>query len=132
MRKYRLVNDQVKVNLMNEILNLEASYEHPWVITIKPETRTLDQNAALWPLLQTLSEEKQWTVNGQMQYLSPEDWKDLLTAAFRNQANKIAVGLDGGVVILGSRTSTMTKPEFSDFLEFIHATAADLGVDLGG
>jgi hypothetical protein len=36
--------------------------------------------------------------------------------------------MNGGVVMLGMRTSTFTKQEFSDFIEFLYATAADRGV----
>lgn len=38
------------------------------------------------------------------------------------------MGLDGGVVMLGQRTSQFSKREFSEWLEFLHATAADRGV----
>jgi hypothetical protein len=38
------------------------------------------------------------------------------------------MGLNGGVVMLGLRTSRMSKREFSEYLEFLHATAAERGV----
>jgi hypothetical protein len=69
-------------------------------------------------------------VNGERIQLEPEEWKDILTAAFRNEQHRIAQGLNGGMVILGMRTSRMRKTEFSQFLEFINATAADRGVNL--
>ena len=40
------------------------------------------------------------------------------------------MGLDGGMVMLGARTSTMSKREFSEWLEFLHATAVDRGIEL--
>ena len=40
------------------------------------------------------------------------------------------MGLDGGVVMLGQRTSKFGKKEFSEWLEFLHATAAAREVDL--
>jgi hypothetical protein len=33
-------------------------------------------------------------------------------------------------VVLGLRTSAMGKRRFSEFLDFIHASAVDLGVDV--
>ena len=61
---------------------------------------------------------------------SRADWKDLLTASFRKEA-RVVPNLEGnGFVALGMRTSNMSVPEFSDYLEFIHAFAAREGVDL--
>lgn len=130
MPRFRLVNEGVKRLMLSSLVNLPVSETNPLIVTVKEEGRTLDQNAAMWPLLECFSRQKTWHVNGKLEYLSAEDWKDLLSAAFKNQANRIATGIDGGVVILGSRTSKMTRPEFSDFLEFIHATAAEIGVEL--
>jgi hypothetical protein len=40
------------------------------------------------------------------------------------------MGLDGGVVMLGRRTSKFTKAQFSEWIEFLYATAAARGVRL--
>jgi sugar phosphate isomerase/epimerase len=40
------------------------------------------------------------------------------------------MGLDGGIVMLGQRTSRFTKPQFAEWIEFLYATAADRGVVL--
>lgn len=100
-------------------------------ITIVCEpTRNLDQNAAQWPILQAFSDQLVWPVNGKMETLTPEEWKDLLTAAYKRETVRVAMGLDGGMVMLGARTSKFSKKEFSEWLEFLNATAADRGVDL--
>lgn len=101
-----------------------------YVVTIKPPGRSLDQNAAMWPMLQAFSDQLEWPVNGRMTKMDPEAWKDVLSAAFRKEQARIAMGLDGGVVMLGSRTSKMGKREFSEFLDFINAVAVDRGVDV--
>jgi hypothetical protein len=101
-----------------------------FVTVVCEPTRNLDQNAAQWPILQAFSDQLVWPVNGRMETLTPEEWKDLLTAAFKREAVRVAMGLDGGMVMLGARTSKFGKKEFSDWLEFLHATAADRGVDL--
>jgi len=102
-----------------------------WRIKVEPPARNLEQNALLWVLLTAFSEQLQWPVNGQMTHLSPEDWKDLLTAAYKRETQRVAMGIDGGMVMLGMRTSRMTKPQFAELIEFIQAVAADRGVELG-
>ena len=99
-------------------------------VTIGPEIRTLDQNAAQWPILEAFSKQLQWPINGQLTHMAPEEWKDVLTAAFRRETVRVAMGLDGGMVMLGSRTSKFKKQEFSEYLEFLNATAALRGVVL--
>ena len=97
-------------------------------VTVQAPKRSLAQNAAMWPILEAFSNQLQWPVNGRMVHMTPEEWKDVLTAAFRKETARLAMGLDGGFVMLGSRTSEMLKPEFSEFLEFLHATAIARGV----
>lgn len=98
------------------------------VAAFSDPTRTLEQNAAQWPILEAFAQQLQWPVNGQMVYMTSEEWKDVLTAAFRKEQARLAMGLDGGVVMLGQRTSQFGKREFSDWLEFLHATATARGV----
>lgn len=99
-------------------------------VTISPPLRTLDQNSLLWPLLECFADQLEWPVNGRMTKLSPEDWKDLLTAAYKRESQRVAMGIDGGMVMLGLRTSKMSKRAFSEFIEFVLATAADRRVEL--
>jgi hypothetical protein len=101
-----------------------------WVLTLKLETRTQAQNRLMWPLLTEFSKQLQWPINGHMVNMEPEDWKDVLTAAFKRETVRLTMGLDGGVVMLGQRTSKFTKPEFSEWIEFLFATAAQRGVNL--
>ena len=101
-----------------------------YIVQIKPPNRSLEQNAAQWPILEAFSRQLQWPVNGAMTELSAEEWKDILTAAFRRETARVAMGMDGGVVMLGARTSAFTKAEFSEWIEFLHATAAARGVEI--
>lgn len=97
-------------------------------VTVVDEGRSLEQNAAQWPILDAFSSQLQWPVNAELVYMSAEEWKDLLTAAFNRETVRIAKGLDGGVVMLGLRTSRFTKKRFSEWLDFLNATAALRGV----
>lgn len=99
-----------------------------YVVTVQEPTRSTDQNAAQWPILEAFAEQLQWPVNGAMVNLSAEEWKDVLTAAFQGETVRLAMGLNGGVVMLGLRTSQMGKRRFSEWLDFLNATAALRGV----
>ena len=95
-------------------------------VEIAEPVRSDSQNRIMWVYLTALSEQVKW--HGQT--LSPEDWKDLLTAGLKRELRMVP-NLDGnGFVSLGARTSTMTKAEFSDLLELIQAFAAREGVVL--
>jgi len=96
-----------------------------WLLTIRPETRSEAQNRLMWPILSAFSQQLLWPVNGRMVTMEPHEWKDVLTAAWGKEAVRLAMGLDGGVVMLGKRTSRFTKAQFSEFVEFLYATAAD-------
>ena len=111
---------------------VEAAKSAPsgYSVTIAEPTRSLEANAAQWPILQAFADQLEWPVNGRMEKLTPEEFKDILTAAFRRETVRVAMGLDGGMVMLGQRTSKFSKREFSDWLEFLHATAAARGVEL--
>ena len=102
------------------------------VLKVREETRTLEQNAVQWPILEAFAAQLRWPVNGEMVQMDAEEWKDVLTAAFHGDTVRLAAGLNGGVVMLGRRTSKMPKQEFSAWLDFLHATAAMRGVMLQG
>lgn len=91
------------------------------------QKRSQDQNRKLWPMLTDLSRQLEWTVNGVTQQLEPEDWKDLMTNAMETE-QRMAPGVNGGFVMLGRRTSRMTKTEFSDLIEVIYAFGSQKGV----
>jgi hypothetical protein len=97
-------------------------------VTISEPKRTLEQNAAQWPILEAFSEQLEWPVNGQPTRMTPEEWKDVLSAAFENEI-RVAPGIFGGSVMLGQRTSQYQKAKFSEWLDFLDATAAQMGVE---
>lgn len=126
--KFILAHDEARRRALSAVADAPAGY----VVTVTEPSRSRDQNAAMWPILQAFSEQLQWPVNGSMCKLTPDEWKDILSAAYKGEKARLAMGLDGGVVMLGLRTSRMGKRQFSEFLEFLHATAAARGVDLDG
>ena len=125
-RRFRLVHSQARANAADAVMNAPEGF----TVTISPPARSADQNDAQWPILNCFAAQKKWCVNGEYTYMTPEEWKDILTAAFREDTIRLASGLSGGVVMLGARTSKMSKTKFSEWLEFLHATAEQMGVDV--
>jgi len=95
---------------------------HRMVVEIKPETRTLSQNARLWAMLTDVSKQVNWYGRK----LSEEEWKHVFTASLAKQ--DVVPGIDGGFVVLGKSTSKMTKSEMSDLQDLIEAFGAQQGV----
>jgi len=87
-------------------------------------TATLEQRAKMWAMLRDISRQVKWEINGHLDYMSDEDWKDTLTAGMQNEL-RIAKGLRGGFVSLGVRTSEQSKRWLSQFIEFLYAFGAD-------
>lgn len=90
-------------------------------------TRTLEQNAKMWAMLGDISSQVQWHVDGKMQYLDSEDWKDILTAGLK-KTQRVAAGIEGGFVMLGQRTSKMKIGEMIELIEFCLWFGAERGV----
>ena len=93
-----------------------------WVVVIKPQTRSDDQNSKLWPMLGDVAKHVDWYGRK----LSANEWKDVFTAALRK--SEVVPGLDGGFVVLGQKSSTLSKSQFSDLITLIYAFGAERGV----
>lgn len=94
-----------------------------WVITISEPTRNLEQNALMWCLLDCMAKQTDW--HGHK--LNAEEWKDLLSAGLV-QSKAVPNMTGNGFVILGQRTSKLSKSQFAALLELIYATGAERGV----
>lgn len=93
-------------------------------ITINEETRTVEQNSVMWPYLRAISNQKDWVVNNGVTKMTPEEWKDVLTAAFHQEEPRMAVGISGGLIMLGHRTSNFSKKEWGEWMEFLKCFCA--------
>ncbi len=99
-------------------------------LVFQDATRTTEQNSAQWPYLEGFSKQMQWPVNGVNMWLSRDDWKDILTCAFEGEVNpRVAMGFDGGVVMLGRRTSKYGVKKFCEWYEWLQAAAALKGIE---
>jgi len=92
---------------------------HRLTLEIHKATRSSEQNARMWAMLTEIARQVDW--HGQK--LTPEDWKDMATAALKRQ--RVVPGIDGGFVVLGQRTSKMTIGEMSELMDFLEAFGAE-------
>ena len=122
-RTYRLVHAEARRRAEQDV----ATAPDGWCVTLSEPTRSLEQNAAQWPYLEGFARQKQLCINGVMQKVTSDDWKDVLTACWNGEVRMAA--FDGKVIMLPQRTSTMGKRVFSDWLEFLIAMAAQSGVE---
>jgi len=102
---------------------------HRLTLSIAEQKRSSPQNAKLHALIGEIAAQKEWAG----QRWDAEVWKRLLTAAWlRAQGERVTVvpSLDGaGVDVVFRPTSSLTKAECSDLLEFVQAWAAQNGVN---
>ena len=113
-RTFILAHDQARRNAVRFVEEAPAGY----CVTVSEPTRNLEQNAAMWAMLTDVSEQVVW--HGRR--LSPDSWKHIFSSSLKKQ--DVVPGLDGGFVVLGQSTSSMTKREMSDLLELIAAFGA--------
>lgn len=120
---FQLSHDAARRNAAQAVMQAPENHR----VEIKPRTRSLDSNAKMWAMLADVSKQIVWPVNGQMERLSPEDWKSIITASLA-QENRMAVGIRGGFVMLGKSTSKMTISEMREVIEFLYSFGADRDV----
>jgi hypothetical protein len=115
---FRLVTPTARQMASRACINAPDGF----VCEIKPRTRSLDQNAKMWAMLADLASQIDWYGNR----LTPDEWKDVLTAALKKQ--KAVPGIDGGFVVIGARTRNMTIREMSELVELMYAFGAERDV----
>lgn len=100
--------------------------KRPWVMEVREQTRSAEQNDRLHAMLTDVSQQVEW--NGSKRDV--EAWKDIFTAALRSANHNLDVvpGLYGGFVLLGMHTSSMTVAELGDLMTLIEAWGAENGV----
>lgn len=92
------------------------------VLELRQETRSTPQNRKLWVMLGEIATQVDWYGKK----LDSEDWKNIFTASLKKQ--RTVPGIDGGFVVLGTKTSRMTKPEMAELIELMHAFGAEKNV----
>ena len=94
---------------------------HRLVLEVKPQKRSLKENAMLHAMLTYISKHLEWAGKKR----DVETWKRLMVASWcraRNEHVEILPALDGhGVDIVFRRTSELTRSECAELIEFIFA-----------
>ena len=84
--------------------------------------RSLEQNRMMWANLEDIAQQVVWYGVK----LTKDEWKDVLTAALKKQ--KVVPGIEGGFVVIGARTSTMSVAEMTELIELSTAFGTQQGV----
>lgn len=92
------------------------------IVNVREATRTLDQNSKMWAMLSDIARARP-----QGRVLKTDKWKALFMDAIGIPADW-EPGLNGGVVNVGYRSSTLTKQQMSDLIESMYAYGAEHGV----
>jgi hypothetical protein len=106
-----------RIGLLSDII---ANWGGNCLVTVSDPSRSLEQNSRLWAMLGDVSRQVDWLVDGELRKVTPEDWKAIFTAALQGH-NRMARGLDGGVVMLGTSTSRMNVKAMKDLQDLISA-----------
>lgn len=122
MKRLTITGEAARKAICRHVLTADEGY----IVTIAEPSRNLEQNAKMWAMLADLSEQTDWHGNK----LNPEEWKDLLSAGLVQ--SKVVPNMTGnGFVILGQRTSKLSKSQFAALIELITAFAVERGVIFG-
>ena len=125
--KARLVNAQQANTWLNTAYATLKPYlisGHVFDISIKPETRSTAQNRRLWAMLHDISKQVVW--HGQK--LTDEEWKNVFSAAMKQQRVVPGITGSGSFVVMGQSTSRMTKAEMSEMQTLMEAFGAERDV----
>ncbi len=117
---FRLVHNEARTRAIEAIRQAPEG----WLVRVTEPTRNLEQNAALHAELTEISESMTWCGMS----LDVEQWKRLMTSAWLRATGNDPIyiqALDGhGMDVIYKRTSTMTKSEMSELIEYVKAWRA--------
>lgn len=96
-------------------------------VVVRKPTRSSEQNRRLWAVLNDIAKQVHWPVNGKQELITPDDWKAITSAAYHSE-QRMALGINGGLVMLGISTRVMRKAEFAEYLTMLQAFGDERGV----
>lgn len=91
-----------------------------YTVAIGEETRTQEQNALMWPLIQDMQAQ-----SAEMAAFSADDVKLRFLNALGKEMRFLPELEGGGMFPVGQRSSTLTKAQFSGLLELMFAWGAE-------
>ena len=115
---FRLVHPQSRRGAAEAIAQAPDGY----IVTVKPPTRSLEQNARMWAMLGDVSRQVEWYGKK----LTPDAWKCVFSASLKKQ--DVVPGLHGDFVVIGQSTSQMSIRDMGDLMELMSAFGSERGV----
>lgn len=100
------------------------------IVSLGREKRSNDQNAKQWPMLEDICKKlPEWPrADGTLCKMTPQKYKDMLTASLFG--TEFCLSADQrSVVAFGVRTSKLSKPLFSQLIEFYYSFGAQHDVE---
>lgn len=126
--KFQLVNEQVKRNALEFILNLPTSKDKPMIVEIKSRGRSLDQNAKLHAMFGDIAASKLLFAGKQR---SAEEWKVILISghsiATGGQGEVIA-GIESELICIRESSAGMSVSRMASLIEYVSAFGAEHGI----
>lgn len=117
--RYVILRDKQRRDLAKQYIE-DAPAD--WVVTVRPSTRSLEQNALIHAALTDIGKAIGWKFNGQA--VDIDDLKTIFMAAYRKASGnqtRFVMGIDGQPIILNWRTRDLTKKECSEFIDMVYA-----------
>lgn len=94
---------------------------------MKEEPHSDLQRRRLWAMLTDLSRQLTWPVDGELKWLTKEDWKWIILAGLKRH-QRIARGIEGGFVVLGESIRDLKVGEMAEMIEIMFAFGAEHGI----
>jgi hypothetical protein len=96
------------------------------VLTLVEKKRSLPQNDKMWAMLTDIARQAEWAGKKR----NTKVWKDLFSAAVLTAQGGVEVvpGLEGGIMLVGLRTSEMDVGGMADLITYMEAWGAQNGV----
>jgi len=127
MDKYKQIISS-RANLVQAFRYAESfGHESPYVVEVRPLTRTDPQNKLLHALFGELAHQAKW----QNEKLTAEQWKMLMISAHtiaEKMPTKMVIGLEGEVVNLRESSAQMSVARLNSLIEYVYAWGASQGV----
>ena len=92
------------------------------VVDLGRPKRSNGQNEKMWPMLTDISKQVEWYG----QKYTKEEWKEIISAGLTKQ--KMAPGIEGGIVMLGVSTRKKSRAWFRDIIELLYAFGTEHNV----
>jgi hypothetical protein len=93
-----------------------------WIATLREPTRSLDQNARLWAMLNDVAR-----VEPMGRKHTPDEWKAIFMQA-AGWESAFLPGLSGGFFPIGFRSSQLTVRQMADLITYIMAWGDEQGI----